>query len=178
MGRAEPRAGRGANAPILAPPVFISKEQSFHFCLRHPLFLCSLCGLSYHKSALSVSSSHFLEIDALILGWILALDTTSVWNWASAQRNDDPWSVGNLRVVEIPGMKQPRDAAQMEFATGEPGTPLTIPSLLLPHRKQAGPFCMSLRLSHPELLQLAWLAVTQLGCWLAWISWGPRGFVL
>lgn len=75
-------------------------------------------------------------------------------------------------------MKQPRDAAQMEFATGKPGTSLTIPSPLLPHHMQAGPFCMSLHLSHPELLQLAGLAAAQLGCWLAWINGGPRGFVL
>lgn len=75
-------------------------------------------------------------------------------------------------------MKQPLDAAQMEFATGKPGMFLIIPSLLLPHHMQAGSFCMSLHLSHPELLQLTWLAVAQLGCWLAWINGGSRGFML
>lgn len=67
---------------------------------------CALCGLSYHKSALSVSSSHFLEIDVLILVWILALDTTRVWNWANAQRDDDPLVSG-----EPVGGGGPRDEA-------------------------------------------------------------------
>lgn len=58
----------------------------------------------------------------VVLVWILALDTTSVLSWADAQRDDDPGSVGNPWVVEVPGTKQPGDAAQMEFAPGKPGT--------------------------------------------------------
>lgn len=68
-------------------------------------------------------------------------------------------------------MKQPGDAAQMEFVTGELGT---VSSSLLPHHKEAGPLCMSLHLNHPDLPQLAWLAVTQLGCWLAVIYCTPH----
>lgn len=68
-------------------------------------------------------------------------------------------------------MKQPGDAAQMEFATGEPGT---ASSSLHPHHEEAGPLCMSLYLNHPDLPQLAWPMVTQLGRWLAVIDCAPH----
>lgn len=70
MGRAQSPGGKGIKkgTPILSPPVFISTEKSFPFCLKHPIsILLSSWVFVLQFSALSLFSSHLLEMHIFVL---------------------------------------------------------------------------------------------------------------
>lgn len=79
MREAQSPGGEGikTGTPVFCLPVFISREESFPFCLKHPIsILLSSWVFVSQVSVFSLFSSHLLEMHIIVLG----LDPDSRYN--------------------------------------------------------------------------------------------------